>query len=611
MKTRSISRRDLLSHFLKIGTVISLPNALQPLRLFANERFNSLLTELTGNPLRFPPVFTNGGTMTLAESTVQVWPGQNTQVLAINGSYPGPSVVIQKGQTFNATFVNNLTEPTTTHWHGLILPELMDGHPKDAVAPGNSYTYTFPVLNRAGTYFYHAHGDMVTAKEVYRGFAGFFIVTDPAENFNLPSGSYDVPLCIQDRRVANQRQFTYNPTMLDTMNGFMGDVPLVNGTPDAYLEVSRTLYRFRLLNGSNARVYKIAFSDNRSFHIIATDGGLKDVPVSATSFFLSPGERVDILVDFSPNVIGENVTLKSLAFAGGGMGTYRQGVEMNLLRFDVTGSASSGGIVPASMTPISHYNPSDVVRTRTFVLTMVMGGTGMHRINNRTFEMNRIDEEVRRNDLEEWRIVNGTDEFHPMHVHGVLFQVLSRNGTTNLPPSDRGWKDTVLVNPSETVRVLIKFTDYTGIYLFHCHNLEHEDDGMMLNFRVNPATAVEENENIPDEFRLHQNYPNPFNPSTTITFDVPEPSSVSVNVYNALGEEVATLVNERMAAGQHKVVFSALGRGGEILPSGFYMARLSARTLLAKPSLREGKAGDASTGSARRFVSTVKMVLAK
>lgn len=145
------------------------------------------------------------------------------------------------------------------------MPELMDGHPKDAVQPGGSKTYTFPVLNRAGTYFYHSHGDMVTAKEVYKGFAGFFFRTDPAENFNLPSGAYDVPLCIQDRRVADIPEFTYSPGTNEMTYGYLGNTVLVNGTPDAYFEVKKTLYRFRLLNGSNARVYKIAFSDKLRF----------------------------------------------------------------------------------------------------------------------------------------------------------------------------------------------------------------------------------------------------------------------------------------------------------------------------------------------------------
>lgn len=477
-----MKRREMIIKAVQAGAALSF---VTPLQLISKTKNSSGLSELTGNPLRFPPVFANGGTMTLANSVVNVWPGQNTNVIAVNGSYPGPSVVIQKGDTFTAHFVNNLTEPATAHWHGISAPELMDGHPKDAIEPGNSFTYTFPVLNRAGTYFYHAHADMLTSKHVYKGFAGFFIVDDTAEiSLGLPRGQYDVPLCLQDRRLADIPEFNYNPSITDMTRGFLGNTVLVNGTPDAYFEVSKTLYRFRLLNGSNARVYKIALSNNSPFKIIATDGGLKEAPAEVTSFFLSPGERVDILVDFSSYSLGDSLILKTLTFPSSGGGIYRQGVEMNLLRFDVTGSGSSGGIVPAALTPIDFYNPSDAVTVRDFVLSMVGGGIGMHRINGLSFEMDRIDWETPVDTLEEWKIINTTNQIHPMHSHATLFQVYSRNGSTSLPPSDIGWKDTVLVNPSETVRILVKFKNYTGTYLFHCHNLEHEDDGMMLNFKI-------------------------------------------------------------------------------------------------------------------------------
>lgn len=582
-----MNRREMLLESLKWSALAAVGLTVKPPKVFALD--TGVLVEQVGNPLRFPPAFTNGGTMTLANTTVEVWPGTTTNVKAINGSYPGPTVRIQRGTTFSATVVNQLAEPATVHWHGLIVPEAMDGHPKDPIPPGGSFTYTFPVMQRAGTYFYHSHAHMMTAEHVYKGFAGLFIVDDDNEiPLGLPRDAYDIPLVIQDRRSANQPQFTYSPTTLDTMNGYLGDTVLVNGTPEAYFEVSRTLYRFRLLNGSNARVYKIGFSDNHPFHIIATDGGLKDEAVPATSFFLAPGERVDILMDFSSYALNQSVLLKSLPFTGGGGS---QGTELNILRFDVTGTQSSGGIVPAAMPPIPYYNPADVVRTRSFTLTMTMGAN-MHRINGLTFDLNRIDVEVPRNDLEEWRIVNGTTLFHPMHIHGVLFQVLARNGNTNLPPSDKGWKDTVLVNPSETVRTLVKFTDYAGIYLLHCHNLEHEDDGMMINVRVNNSTGVDGTQTTPTEFRLHQNSPNPFNPSTRITFDVPRESDVELEVFDIQGRKVVTLLNETVAAGRHTVEFRAADARGVPLPSGVYFYRMKA-----------------DAGRSAPFVQTMRMIV--
>ena len=431
-----------------------------------------------GNPLRFPPELQSGESLIFNSANIEVWPGTTTQILGLNNSYPAPTIRVQKGDDFSVLFENQYTEEATIHWHGLLVPELMDGQPKDAILPGNSYTYSFPVFQRAGTYFYHSHAHHLTAKHVYKGYAGFFIVEDDDElQYGLPTGNYDIPLLIQDRHSVYQPQFTYSPSMMDRMMGYLGDVPLINGTPDAFFEVQKTLYRFRLLNGSNARVYKIAFSDNSPFWVVATDGGLKDEAVQMNSVFLSPGERLDILFDFFPYSIGNSVPLQSQAFSG--VGT--QGTQMDLLRFDIIGDLTSGGIVPQNLSPINFYNINDIQRTRNFTLSQSGMGSGMHRINGLTYDMNRIDEVIPFNELEEWKFVNTTNNYHPMHVHGVLFQVYSRNGNTNLSPNDKGWKDTVLVNPNETVQTLVKFNDYSGIYLLHCHNLEHEDDGMMLN----------------------------------------------------------------------------------------------------------------------------------
>jgi blue copper oxidase len=581
-----MNRRKMMLRALQAGALLTLP---KPLQFFANEQRTGMLTEVTGsgNALRFPPVFTNGGNMAVAETTFQVWPGENTQIITLNGSYPGPTVIIDKGQTFSATVINNLTEEITSHWHGLSVPEIMDGHPKDPILPGASYTYTFPVTNRGGTYFYHSHAHHLTAKQVYRGFAGFFIVRDPAENYNLPAGAYDIPLCLQDRRIADIPNFNYTPGAPEQAWGYLGDTVLVNGTPDAYLEVGRTLYRFRLLNGSNARVYKIAFSDSRQFHIIATDGGLKDTPVQATEFMLSPSERVEILVDFSSYTIGQNVTLRSLAFSHGGVLPYKQGIALDIIRFDITSNNTSGGVVPAAFSPIAYYNPNEVKTNRTFTLTMTGSGHPMHKINGLTFDMNRIDWETPLNSLEKWKIVNVTADFHPMHTHEAQWQVLSRNGNINIDPSDKGWKDTVLVKPGETVEVLIRFTDYKGIYLFHCHNLEHEDDGMMLNFEVTDPIGIEQiGTHVPKSFALRQNYPNPFNPSTSIRFDIPAglAEDIQLKIFNVQGKEVAELLSGRLSAGSFKADWNAAG-----LPSGVYFARLSS-----------GK-----------FVKSLKMILAK
>ena len=508
-----------------------------------------------GNPLRFPPELQSGESLIFNSANVEIWPGTTTQILGLNNSYPAPTIRVQKGDNFSVLFENQYTEEATIHWHGLLVPELMDGQPKDAILPGNNYTYSFPVFQRAGTYFYHSHAHHLTAKHVYKGYAGFFIVEDDNElQYGLPTGEYDIPLLIQDRHSAYQPQFNYSPTMMDTMLGYLGDVPLVNGTPEAFFEVHKTLYRFRIVNGSNARVYKLAFSDNSQFHIVATDGGLKDEAVPVTDLFLSPGERIDILFDFLPYSIGNSVTLQSQAFSGIGS----QGAQMDLLRFDIVGSNSSGGIVPQNLPPINYYDINDIQNTRNFTLSQSGMGSGMHRINGLTYDMNRIDEVIPFNELEEWKFINNTNNFHPMHVHGVLFQVYSRNGNTNLSPKDKGWKDTVLVNPNETVSVLAKFNDYSGIYLLHCHNLEHEDDGMMLNIQIDAPTNVEDEKAQPDTFELNQNYPNPFNSSTKISYRLNNPSqNVTLSIYDVSGNLVEKLFDGVQSAGAHTINWNA------------------------------------------------------
>jgi FtsP/CotA-like multicopper oxidase with cupredoxin domain len=553
-----MKRRDFIMKSAIAGAALASPKIFS----FGNESDSQFI----GNALRFPPELQPGESLAFNSANVEVWPGTTTQVLALNNSYPCPTIRVQKGDQFSVLFENQYTEEATIHWHGLLVPELMDGQPKDAVPPGSSYDYYFPVFQRAGTYFYHSHAHHLTAKHVYKGYAGFFIVEDEDEiQLGLPTGDYDVPLLIQDRHSAYQPQFNYSPSMMDRMWGYVGDLPLINGTPDAYFEVQKTLYRFRIVNGSNARVYKLAFSDNSQFWILATDGGLKDEAVQMNSVFLSPGERIDILFDFSSYNIGNSITLQSQTFGGFG----NQGDQLDLLRFDIIGDLSSGGSVPQNLPSINYYNINDIVRTRTFTLSQQMMGDGMHRINGLTYDVSRIDEMIPYNELEEWKFINNTNNYHPMHVHGVLFQVYSRNGNTNLGPNDKGWKDTVLVNPNETVGVLVKFNDYSGVYLLHCHNLEHEDDGMMLNIQIDSPTTIDDENSSPESFKLYQNYPNPFNPSTTIEFKVDKQSFVNLSVFNLLGQKIAELVNDSVEQGIYKIRFN-----GSRFASGVYIYRL-------------------------------------
>ncbi len=530
-------------------------------KLFAHQKLSGI------NPLRFPPVLNPGDPLVLDYADVEVWPGTTSRVLTLNNSFPGPSVILKQGDNFSVEFRNMLAEESTIHWHGLIVPELMDGQPKDAIPPGGSYVYSFPVIQKSGTFFYHSHAHHLTAKQVYLGHAGFIIIEDE-QDYGLPSGQFDVPLLIQDKHSIYQPDLKYSPTNMDVMQGYLGDVPIINGTPDPYLDVHTTLYRFRIVNGSNARVFNLAFSDNSPFRILATDGGLKDEAIEVNSVFLSPGERIEILFDFSGYSIGDSVYFVSLPFSGPG----NQGIQMDLLKFNITGNQNSGGTVPQNLPAIEYYNFADIKRTRTFTLSqgMMMQQSGIHRINGLSYELNRIDEIIPHNELEEWKFVNNTMNYHPMHVHGVLFQVYARNGNTNLEPKDKGWKDTVLVNPNETVQVLVKFTDYNGIYLLHCHNLEHEDNGMMLNIKIDEPTGIDTDKNLIDNFELFQNYPNPFNPETKIKFSLPEKGHVKLSIFNSNGELVKDLLDGILDTGIHEIIFN-----GADLSSGVYFYKLT------------------------------------
>ncbi|MCC6233883.1 MAG: multicopper oxidase domain-containing protein [Verrucomicrobiales bacterium] len=445
-----------------------------------------------GNALRFPPEW-SGEQLTVSRTHAAVWPGSTTEVLAINGSVPGPTIRVRRGEEFAARIQNQLDQPLVLHWHGLLAPERMDGHPRDQVGAGQSYDVRFPVRQRAATCWYHSHTDHLTAEQAYRGVAGLFLIEDPAESaLGLPTGDHDIPLVLTDKRVNAQRQWAYAPSMMDQMSGYIGDVMLVNGTPDAWLSVDRGLYRFRLLNGSNARICKVGFVDSRPFWVAATDGGLLPAPAEVRSLMLAPGQRIEVLVDFSNSEVGTSLLLVSLPFATGGgmMGGSAQGLAIDLIRFYVDSPTTGTAQVPAVLAPIEALSETQARRTRVFTLAM----SGMvHTINGRLFDMERVEFTVPFGDVEIWEYRNTGTEPHPMHAHGGLGQVLTRSATAVLPAEDRGWKDTVLVNPGETVRVLMRFDAHPGLFVHHCHNLEHEDSGMMQNFEVlgPPALAIE------------------------------------------------------------------------------------------------------------------------
>ena len=406
-------------------------------------------------------------------------------VLGYGGGILGPSIRIQKGQQVNLNFTNKLLEHTNIHWHGLVIPAAMDGHPDHMVMPNDSFNFQFPITQQAGTNWYHPHLHGLTGKQVTEGLAGMLIVESEEEKaLNLPSGEFEIPLIIQDKRINANGTIRYNPSMDEVMTGFMGETILVNGTDKPFLEVSPRFYRFRILNGSTARIYNLGLSTGSEFYVIGSDGGLLPQPERMKNLLLSSGERADILIDFSEGKAGEMIYLVNEEFSG--MGDSQGKQSFNIMSFNISGASGDDFILPNSLLPFTKLSGS--IKTRPFKLTMAMGhsGGGMHQINGKVFDMARIDETVNLGTTEIWEFDNsGGDEAHPMHVHGVHFQVVSRVGGRNtILPQERAWKDTVLVAPKEKVQVIMKFQQ-PGKFVVHCHNLEHEDDGMMLNFEVN------------------------------------------------------------------------------------------------------------------------------
>jgi FtsP/CotA-like multicopper oxidase with cupredoxin domain len=417
----------------------------------------------TRNPLFLPPTVSpvGGLLLTAAPGIVDLGGGKTSTALAYNGSFPGPTILARRGDPVTIRLINGLAQETITHWHGMLVDQVNDGHPRFAILPGGSYDYAFTISQRACLNWYHPHPDTLTGEQVNLGLAGAFIIRDAEEDaLSLPSGNYEVPLIVRDATLDRAGNLAYAPRN----GGFDGRIPLVNGTREPRLEIESTLYRFRILNGANARIFDFVMSNGAPFTLIGNDGGLLETPAQLTQLTAAPAERFDVLVDFSAVPIGQSVMLRD------------QRSGWNLLELKVVARGASS--VPTLALP-SIPKLTAPVRTRQFSFD------GMSRINGQVYDLSRIDFSVPFGETERWIFTTNGNAPHPVHVHGASYQVQSRTGGRGTVfPWERGWKDTVLLEDNETVEVLIRFDAYRGIYLLHCHKLEHEDMGMMANFEV-------------------------------------------------------------------------------------------------------------------------------
>ena len=459
-----------------------------------------------------------------------ILPGKPARMLAYEMEQYGrrlhnPVLRVRTGARMRIKFWNALAETSIIHWHGLKVDSNNDGHPHYAVAGGATYDYQFTVANRAATYWYHPHPHFLTRKQVYLGLAGLCIVEDDEElalqqALDLKFGETDIPLVLQDRRFDDQGGLVYAPTLQESFHGHYGADTLVNLTPRPYLHVTSRLYRFRILNGSNARLYRLAFRHGDKlldYHVIGTDGGLLDRPRAVKEAFLAPAERLDVLLDLRAAAHGDAVTLVSVPFdamhaeSGGGQPARGEhahhdahgeaspyppdGTELELMRIRVQHKVAYERVMPQSLSRIDPV-PESPFSPRLIVLDQAKG---KWRINGAAYDMKATPITVRRDSVEVWDIRNIPPTMpHPMHIHGFKFRVVSRRDgpeqqrrlaveKNGLAATDLGWKDTVLVWPGETVRIVTDFSHpFPGdqVYMIHCHNLEHEDGGMMLNLKV-------------------------------------------------------------------------------------------------------------------------------
>ena len=503
-----ISRRRFVR-----GMGVTASSTLFPLPLFAQNQ--------TQNELQIPALHagemqagSQSYDLQLQSGTSQFLSGLTTPTLGINGSFLGPTLRLKNGSNVAISVLNKLDEPSTMHWHGLHVPAKADGGPAQIISPDETWKPSFTVNQKAGTFWYHSHLLNKTGEQVYRGLAGMIIIDDEESgNLDIPSnyGVDDIPLIVQDRRFNEDGSFRYVGMHRDVMTGVFGDRILVNGTTSALFTPSTNKVRFRILNAANARTFNFALADGREFSLIASDGGFLEKPVALRNIVVAPAERAEIVVDFSD---GGPVDLISMPLEASSpyatIGMMRNMLSTNtesftILNIEPQSTLQRSSALPGELTSIRRMQAAEATRTRRFELSMPMGMGMMGRgggqrggggrmggmggeflINGKPMAMDEINEVVPIGSTEIWEIHNDSMMMHPFHIHHGQFQVLDRDG---VPPGleEMGFKDTVKVGPGQTVRFIMHFENFSDpdtAYMYHCHILEHEDNGMMGQFTV-------------------------------------------------------------------------------------------------------------------------------
>ncbi len=487
----------------------------------------------------------------MSDSSRQFVPGFNTSTIGYNGSYLGPTIILNKGQQVTMNVHNQLADTTTTHWHGLHVAPMNDGSPHTPIMAGSIWSPSFTILDNAALYWYHPHLHGKTLSQVVKGAAGLIIVRDSLEStLDLPR-SYG----IDDFPLVFQWQHMDSTTKQIILNDELDNITMINGqinvpvTP--FLEVPAQVVRLRLLNASSHRFIEIGFDNNMAFHQITTDDGLLNAPVTLTRLMLGSGERAEILVDFQGQngntfYIRQYGTELPAGYPGGppsGMGASMMGpldnTDFNLLQLDVVNPTTNPVIsIPTTLTTNTIYSSSGASNFNVSITASPMMSMTNFLMNGVKFDENVINMTTTQERVMTWTITNQSMMPHPFHIHGNHFYVLSINGAT--PPANMlGPKDVVVIPPQNGSVVLITkykdFNDPVMPYMFHCHILSHEDNGMMGQFIVNPAPTGILPVNKNDDLYI---YPNPVNDFIYVERKMEQKAIGNIEITDLLGNIV-------------------------------------------------------------------------
>ncbi|ALV44239.1 hypothetical protein MB46_00635 [Arthrobacter alpinus] len=412
-------------------------------------------------------------------------PGVWFATMGFNGTHLGPTLRAARGEKVRIHVTNNLPVATTAHWHGMLLPASQDGTAHQAIAPGATWTPSWQIDQPAATLWYHPHPHGQTELQVGSGMAGMFLIDEQTPS-GLPSdyGVDDIPLIIQDVTVQSGGQRPGTPTTAPI--GRIGNTVIVNGTHEPHFAATTRQLRLRVLNASAARCYNLELSTGEQFHLVGTDGGLLPAPSPMGSLLLSPAERAEIVVTVPQDA---DLVLRSvphdLGMSKGDDMTSGAEDTFGILRITGAGATTAGGL-PTALPSAKHPGRASGVE-RHFIL-------GDTTINGKAMDMDRIDTVVAAGSTEMWMLENTSRRAHNFHVHGTQFVVAAENGGTP-EPRNRGWKDTIFIAPGGTAELAVPFSGYadpTTPYMYHCHMLWHEDQGMMAQYVLTDGTPSAE-----------------------------------------------------------------------------------------------------------------------